>query len=287
MSGKSVGIIKEEAQARSQPKEQIAVEYSSLIKSSEQINSATISRSTHLSSSSIVSDLSLSVKPKDSEGGATAEGSLAVDKDDLNNKEPDEDSPCWIGTDNLTKSPFTPDACSNPKFPENRSEASRTLNPMAPQYIPQYADRMLNLKGSRFSNADEIWETDREHSMMLKTGSLCLLSREVIPSFQVEEDITSNRNMVAGIEDVSFNEALLHISEHISTCSTVDFELMVNRMHDLSEFIRKCSENQALGEPLLRKIQGIIQNLSLCKGDTGPGRSCSPPNMCSSDALKV
>lgn len=286
MSGKSVGIIKEEAQARSQPKEQIAVEYSSLIKASEQINSATISRSTHLSSSSTVSDLSLSVKPKDSEGGATAEGSLVVDKDDLNNKEPDEDSPCWRGTYNL-KFPFTPDACSNTKFPENRSEARGTLNPMAPQYIPQYADRMLNLKGSRSSNADEIWETDREHSMMVKTGSLCLLSREVIPSFQGEEDITSNRNMVAGIEDVSFNEALLHISEHMSTCSAVDVELMVNVMHDFSEFIRKCSENQALGEPLLRKIQGIIQNLSLCKGDTGPGRSCSPPNMSSSDALKV
>lgn len=293
-----MGISKEEAQERSQPKGQIAAESPSLMKSSHHINSATVSRSTHMSSGSLISNFSSNVKAKDSEGGAAVEGSsVLVDKNDLDSKEPDEDSPCWRGRMNLPKSPFAPSQCSIIKFPENRSEACWTLNPKAPQYIPQSAQTRLNSKGSRCSDSDEIRELDKEHFLRDKAGSLSLLGPEAVPPFAEEENITPGRNMVAGmilqvprndVEDASVNEALLRISEYISVCSSSDAELVINIMHNFSEFlVKKFSDNQFLSEPLRKKIQVIIQNLSACEGEKGLRGSCSPPNMSSVDMLKV
>ncbi|KAK4802364.1 hypothetical protein SAY86_000567 [Trapa natans] len=286
LSGKSTGISKEAVQVRSQPIDHIAVKVSPLVKSMEQINSLGSLRSIKLPSFSMM-------KPRDSDGAAATDSSLVpFDKDDLNSKEPDEDSPCWRGTNSLSKSPFTPDACTNTKFPENRSEVTATLNPLAPQYIPQSYERRLNLNGCGSSNTDEIQELNGELSTEDEAGKLCLHSHEAVPSLP-EETLASNGKMVAGgvlqvpmndFEDVSVDRAPLRIDEYISLCSSLDAKLVIDVMHEFSMIlVKKCSENQSLGEPQLTKIEGIIQNLSLCKG---PERSCNPPNN-SSDALEL
>ncbi|PKI36440.1 hypothetical protein CRG98_043169 [Punica granatum] len=295
LSRKSTGTSEGGAEPKSQPMEQISAENPSLIKSSYRITPITISRSSGVSSAPIISNFPLNAKPKDPEGCGKAEGSfILVDKNDLNSKEPDEDSPCWRGTMNSPKSPFRLSQSAETKFPENTSEARWTLNPMAPHFIPRSAERRLNWTGS--SDSDEIRELGKD-SLRDKGGSLCMLGPEVVPPILEEENITSHKNIVTGVdlqvpkndvEDVSASEAFLRISYWLSMCPSLDAELVVDTMNDFSEFlVRKCSESHVLSEPLLGKIQSIIQNLSNCNGERDPGRSFTPPNESSAAILKI